>query len=60
MVLAGGGALLRGIDKVIAEETGLPCTIAEDPICAVAQGTGLFLERLDFWKSYLEGDDEST
>ncbi|KPL00185.1 MAG: rod shape-determining protein MreB [Planctomycetes bacterium SM23_65] len=60
MVLCGGGALLRGIDKVIAEETGLPTRIAEDPISSVAHGTSLFLEKLDFWKRYLEGDDETT
>ena len=60
MVLCGGGALLRGLDKVIAEETGLPTRIAEDPISSVALGTALFLERLDFWKRYLEGDDETT
>ena len=60
MVLCGGGALLRGIDKVIAEETGLPTRVAEDPISSVAHGTSLFLEKLDFWKRYLEGDDETT
>ncbi|HUW57549.1 MAG TPA: rod shape-determining protein [Planctomycetota bacterium] len=60
MVLCGGGALLRGLDRVIAEETGLPTRIADDPISAVALGTSLFLERLDFWKRYLEGDDETT
>jgi len=59
-MLAGGGALLRGIDKVIAEETGLPTQVADDPIASVARGTGLFLERLDFWKRYLEGDDETS
>jgi len=60
VMLAGGGALLRGIDKVIAEETGLPTQVADDPIASVARGTGLFLERLDFWKRYLEGDDETS
>jgi rod shape-determining protein MreB len=60
LVMCGGGSLLRGIDKVIAEETGLPVRIADDPVAAVCRGTGLFLERLDFWKRYLEGDDESS
>jgi len=47
MVLAGGGALLRGIDKLLAEETGLPVNIADDPLSAVARGTGKYLEMLD-------------
>ena len=40
IVIAGGGALLRGIDKRIAEETGLPVHIADDPLTAVVMGTG--------------------
>src|SRR5476649_2159443 len=40
IVLAGGGALLRGLDKMLAEETGLPVHVAEDPLSAVAEGTG--------------------
>ena len=59
LVLAGGGALLRGIDRVISEETGLPARVADDPVAAVALGTGMFLERLDFWKQYLKGEDDS-
>ncbi len=46
MVLAGGGALLRGLDKLLAKETGLHVTVAEDPLTAVVLGGGKFLEEL--------------
>lgn len=48
IVMAGGGALLRGIDKLVAEETGLPVHIADDPLTAVAEGTGRVLQELAF------------
>jgi rod shape-determining protein MreB len=48
IVLAGGGALLRGMDKLLAEETGLPVHIADDPLSAVVTGTGIVLSELDF------------
>jgi len=48
MVLAGGGALLTGIDKLIAEQTGLPVHVADDPLSAVAEGTGVVLNELNF------------
>ncbi|WP_033923441.1 rod shape-determining protein [Sphingomonas sp. 37zxx] len=44
IVLTGGGALLQGIDEVLRDETGLPVTIAEDPLTCVALGTGRALE----------------
>jgi len=44
IVMAGGGALLRGLDKRIAEETGLPVHIANDPLTAVVLGTGKMLD----------------
>jgi rod shape-determining protein MreB len=47
ITLAGGGALLRGIDKLISKETGLPVRIADDPITCVVRGTGKYLEELD-------------
>ena len=40
----GGGALLQGLDEVLRDETGLPVTVAEDPLTCVALGTGRALE----------------
>jgi rod shape-determining protein MreB len=47
IILAGGGALLRGIDLLIKRETGLPVIVAEDPLTAVARGVGKMLDELD-------------
>jgi rod shape-determining protein MreB and related proteins len=47
IVLTGGGALLKDIDRLLAEETGLPVVVAEDPLTCVVRGCGLALERMD-------------
>ncbi|SBS27406.1 Rod shape-determining protein MreB [Marinomonas aquimarina] len=47
LVLTGGGALLREIDRLISEETGLPVIVADDPLTCVARGGGMALEMMD-------------
>ncbi|SFN93541.1 rod shape-determining protein MreB [Formivibrio citricus] len=47
MVLTGGGALLRDLDRLLMEETGLPVIVAEDPLTCVVRGSGKALEKLD-------------
>ncbi|MGV0961107.1 MAG: rod shape-determining protein, partial [Limnohabitans sp.] len=42
----GGGALLRDLDRLLAEETGLPVWVAADPLTCVARGCGMALERI--------------
>jgi rod shape-determining protein MreB len=48
LVLSGGGSMLRGLNKLIASQTGLPVTLADDPLSAVAEGTGVVLNELNF------------
>ena len=50
MVLSGGGALLRNLDKLLSQSTGVPCYVADDPLLCVAKGTGSILENLDVYK----------
>lgn len=50
MVMTGGGSMLRNIDLLVSQETGVPCFVAEDSILCVAKGTGAVLENLDIYK----------
>jgi len=53
IVLAGGGALLQGLDELLRQETGLPVTIADDPLSCVVIGTGKALDELQILKEVL-------
>ena len=55
LVLTGGGALLKNIDKLITKETGLPVQIAEDPLSCVALGTGKALDQEETFSNMLIG-----
>jgi rod shape-determining protein MreB len=47
LILTGGGALLRDLDRLLREETGLPVMVAEDPLTCVVRGCGIALEKMD-------------
>ena len=59
IVLTGGGALLRGLDSLLAEWLNVPVTVADDPLTAVARGRGVILEKVDLLRDMLtEHDDD--
>ena len=60
MVLAGGGALLRGLDQLLRDETGLPVHIADDPLSAVAEGTGRVLSEIEVLRSIAQNNVRSS
>ena len=53
LVLTGGAALLKNIDKLISKETGLPVQVAEDPLSCVALGTGKALDQEETFSTML-------
>ena len=58
VTLCGGGALLRGMDTVLANATGLDVRIADEPLTCVARGTAVYLENLELWKDTMESDED--
>ncbi len=58
--LCGGGALLRGLDKVMSDATGLVARVVDDPLSCVARGTSVYLENLATWKDTLESDRDNA
>lgn len=57
IMLAGGGALLRGLDRLVNKETGIPVHIAENPLDCVAEGTGKVLENIEELHDVINDDD---
>jgi rod shape-determining protein MreB len=57
--LCGGGALLRGLDVVMADATGLGVRVVDDPLSCVARGTSVYLENLAVWKDTLDSDRDN-
>lgn len=53
IVMAGGGSLLRGLDRLVSDQTGMPVHMAEEPLLAVAYGTGRVLENIDVLRRVL-------
>jgi rod shape-determining protein MreB len=52
--MAGGGSMLRGLDKRISTKTDLPVYVAEDPLRAVVRGTGIALKNIEKYRALLE------
>ncbi len=59
IVLTGGGAMLRHLDELITQETGVPCFVADNPMQCVAVGAGIALEYLDVIKRSLPTEEEN-
>jgi rod shape-determining protein MreB and related proteins len=60
MVLAGGGALIRGMDGLLTAVTGLPVTIAEDPLSTIAEGTGRALNEIELLRRMARADTHTA
>ena len=53
IILAGGGSLIRGLDKLVASQTEMPVRMMEDPLTAVVRGTGIVLEDIESLREVL-------
>ncbi len=60
LVLVGGGALLRGMDQFVTQQTALPARVSEDALSAVATGAQICLENLSQWRHWLESSDDDV
>ena len=60
LALAGGGAMLRGLDRFLGQQTGLPTRLCADPLTAVARGTYICLEHFDRWRGAMQSSDEDV
>jgi len=58
ITMAGGSSLLRGLNIVIANATGLDVRLAEDPLTCVARGTSVYLENLEVWQQTMQSDED--
>ena len=56
LYICGGGSLLRGLDTVLANATGLKVKRVDDPLTCVARGTSVYLENLELWKDTMDHD----
>ncbi|PJA87225.1 MAG: rod shape-determining protein, partial [Candidatus Moranbacteria bacterium CG_4_9_14_3_um_filter_42_9] len=53
IILAGGGSLIRGLDRLVADQSGMPVRMMEDPLTAVVRGTGIVLEDIEALRDVL-------
>ena len=60
LVLAGGGALTRGIDRFLSEQTGLPTRLCAEPLSAVSRGMYICLEHFDRWRGVMQASDDDV
>ena len=58
IMMAGGSAMLRGLDTVVQNATGLETRLADDPLTCVARGTAVYIENLDMFKETMESDED--